>query len=621
MPTISEIENNLIPLLFQLNPMYLYLAKNFLMKISFCLLFLICSLPVSAQSPKIDSLENLLSKAQSDTTRVNLLVDLTMEYWSSAPEKTLDYAKKAMAISEKIKYKRGQARSYQGIGVYYWQKNDHATALENYEKGKDIYEEIGDKSGKARALSNIGIIYGEQGNYGQALDYYLQAIAIFEEIGDMSRMASAINSSGNVHKNQKNFDEALVAYKRAQEIWLKLGDKKSVAGTYINIATINTKQKKYEEAVLNGGKALDIFEKFGDTNGQIQCHNHLGEIHFQKGELAIAIDEYEKALKLNEVFQSKKLMVSSHTGLGNVYSKMGRNSDAISNYTDAQILAQAAGLRPALQKAYEGLATVYGQTKDYGNAYRYQELSTVLKDSIFNAENTSKITNLRVHYETERKQNEIKLLEKEKDLGYATRNTLAVALLAGLILLALAFNRQRLKVRKNRELHVAQQALADAEIKNSLEKEQQLTTELEFRNKALTTHTLNLIQKNGILEEIRQTISLALKGGQRDENTPLFSKLINLIDYSFNLDRDWDEFKMYFEGVHKDFFYKLKKDNPELSVGELRLCALIRLNLNLKEASTLLSISPDSVKTARHRLRKKLNLPEEGNLTDYLMTI
>ncbi len=123
------------------------------------------------------------------------------------------------------------------------------------------------------------------------------------------------------------------------------------------------------------------------------------------------------------------------------------------------------------------------------------------------------------------------------------------------------------------------------------------------------------------MEEIRETIDLALKSHQPDENSPLFRRLIKLIDYSFNLDQDWDEFKMYFEGVHKDFFTKLKNRHPELSVGELRLSALIRLNMNLKEVATLLSISPDSVKTARHRLRKKLNLSEENNLTDYLITI
>jgi len=591
------------------------------MKNFFHLLFIVLSVPVTAQISKIDSLETELRKATSDTSKINLMTGIGMEIWASAPEKTLNYSQQSLALSQKINYRRGEANSHQGLGVYYWQKNDYKNSIAHYAKSQEIYTEINDKTGAARIVSNIGMVHADQGNYSQALENYLQALAVFQGLNDQKRSASTINSIGNVHKNQQNYDEALIFYKQAQAIWIKLGDQTSLAGSYNNIATIYTKQKNYKAAIATGKKSLEIFDRIKNVNGQIICHNNLGEAYFLTGEFSAAKLEYEKALELNEKFQSKKLLVSSYNGLGHIFAKTGENSKAIQSYREVINLASVNKLRPALQLAYDGLATVYGQTNDFSNAFKYQRLSTVLKDSLFNAENTIKMANLRVHYENERKQTELKLLQNEKELGYATRNTIVIGLIAVLILVALAFNRQRLKIQKNRELHAAQQALAEIEIRNSAEKEQQLRNELDFRNKALTTHTLNLIQKNSILEEIRQTVSLALKSGQRDENTPLFSRLINLIDYSFNLDKDWDEFKMYFEGVHKDFFSKLKKDNPELSAGELRLCALVRLNLNLKESATLLNISPDSVKTARHRLRKKLNLPEDSNLSDYLMTI
>jgi DNA-binding NarL/FixJ family response regulator len=177
------------------------------------------------------------------------------------------------------------------------------------------------------------------------------------------------------------------------------------------------------------------------------------------------------------------------------------------------------------------------------------------------------------------------------------------------------------ELKNSRELLEAQQALAEAESKNSQIREQQLQQELEFRSKSLTTHTLNLIQKNGIMEEIRETISEVLKSQPKDMNTQVYSRLIKLIDYSFSLDKDWEDFKLYFEQVHRGFFVKLKERHPELSSGELKLAALVRLNLNLKESATILGISPESVKTSRHRLRKKLNLGEEQNLSDYLLSV
>jgi DNA-binding CsgD family transcriptional regulator len=182
-----------------------------------------------------------------------------------------------------------------------------------------------------------------------------------------------------------------------------------------------------------------------------------------------------------------------------------------------------------------------------------------------------------------------------------------VGLLVCLVIGGLIVSRQRLKIKDEKIL---------------AEKERQiLVIELESRSKALTTHTLNLIQKNGIMQEIRETVSLALKSPVRDENNPLLNRLIKLIDYSFNLDKDWEEFKLYFEQVHQNFFVRLQQDHPDLSPGEMRLCALIRLNMNLKECATLLSVSPDSIKTARHRLRKKLGLSDEQNLVGYFTSI
>ncbi|MCF0065179.1 tetratricopeptide repeat protein [Dyadobacter chenwenxiniae] len=591
------------------------------MKICRIALLSLLTTSLFAQTSKIDSLVNVLSQTKADTAKVNLMVDIATEYWASEPDKTLSYTQKALDLAKKIGYLRGEAKSYQGFGIYYWQKNDYTKSLASYEQSKKMYSDLKDQLGFGKAISNMGLVYGEQGNYDLALDNYQHALSIFQESGDERRVASVVNSIGNVYKNQKNFEEALRSYQQAMAIWTKVDDKKSAAGALINIASIYTKQKKFDAAITSANKALALFESFQDSNGQIICLNNTGEIYIQKHDYPQAQLRYERALKINETFQSKRLMVTSYNGLGQVYTGLHLAEKAIESFQKAKTLALNAGIRPALQHSYQGLATAFGEKRDYANAFHFQQLASSLKDSLFNAENSSKITNLRVHYESEKKQHEIQLLQNEKDLGYAHRNMLALGLVCGLIVLGLAFNRQRLKVQKDHQIHIAQQALTQNELLNRQEREQQLISELEFRNKALTTHTLNLIQKNSILEDIRQTISLALKTRQSEEHNPLFSRLINLIDYSFNLDKDWDEFKMYFEGVHKDFFFKLKQQNPDLSSGELRLSALIRLNLNLKESATLLNIAPDSVKTARHRLRKKLNLPEDSNLTDYLMTI
>lgn len=140
---------------------------------------------------------------------------------------------------------------------------------------------------------------------------------------------------------------------------------------------------------------------------------------------------------------------------------------------------------------------------------------------------------------------------------------------------------------------------------------------LEFRNKELTTYALHMTQKNGMLEELRQCIQEL--GLTQKESAPKYKRLTKLIDYSFNLDKDWDEFKLYFERVHQGFFEHLKEQYPSLSANELRLCALLKLNLSVKEMASLMGISPESVKMARHRLRKKLGLTSDQCLAGFML--
>ena len=95
--------------------------------------------------------------------------------------------------------------------------------------------------------------------------------------------------------------------------------------------------------------------------------------------------------------------------------------------------------------------------------------------------------------------------------------------------------------------------------------------------------------------------------------------LKKVVESNYQIDKEWDDFKLRFEEVHSGFFEQLKATFPELSNSDLRLCALLRLNMTMKEAAKILGISVDSVKTSRYRLRKKLNLETDDNLNDFIM--
>ena len=235
-----------------------------------------------------------------------------------------------------------------------------------------------------------------------------------------------------------------------------------------------------------------------------------------------------------------------------------------------------------------------------------------------------KFMRLQAIYENEKKEKELDLLKAEQRLS-ESRNRLiytasgAVFIIAIIMIISLRNRVRREKeiARKNDELHHTQQSLIEVELANKQLAEKQLQQDLEFRHKELLTYTLNLVQKNNLMENLREGIQELLATTDKDSKIQL-TKLIKVIDYSLESEKDWDEFRMYFEKVNSSFFQRLKNQFPDLTQSDLKLCALISLNLSMKEMAELMGISPESVKMARHRLRKKLNLVTEENLTEFL---
>ena len=123
-----------------------------------------------------------------------------------------------------------------------------------------------------------------------------------------------------------------------------------------------------------------------------------------------------------------------------------------------------------------------------------------------------------------------------------------------------------------------------------------------------------------MLKELRERLEEIVKATDGAPHNEL-KKLLKIIDESFRLDKDWEEFKLYFEQIYTGFYAKLKINYPELTNQELRHCALIRLNLSNNECASILGISPNSIKVSRTRLRKKLNLENHHSLTDFVMGI
>jgi len=174
-------------------------------------------------------------------------------------------------------------------------------------------------------------------------------------------------------------------------------------------------------------------------------------------------------------------------------------------------------------------------------------------------------------------------------------------------------------IKQNELVYKTQKALADADIRNKELQEQQLRKELESKNKHLTTITLKILQKSETLKELKSKIEKISAASSK--SSAELNRLVKLIDRSFRLEKDWEEFTMCFEQVHVGFYKTLKSQFPELTTHDLRHCALIRLNMTISETADVLGVSPESVKIFRFRLKKKLDVESQKELVEYIMSI
>lgn len=173
---------------------------------------------------------------------------------------------------------------------------------------------------------------------------------------------------------------------------------------------------------------------------------------------------------------------------------------------------------------------------------------------------------------------------------------------------------QRKINRRNKQILETQESLFKAEEEKKILKEKQLQNELEFKESQISAMALQMLQKNELMTSLKE--QLEKQGASTIEND--LNRILNRSDYQ---DKEWSDFNIQFESLNKNFYTRLKEAYPEISPNDLKLCALIKLNMSIKEMAGILNISPDSVKTARYRLRKKLKMNSEDNLTEFILAL
>ena len=255
-----------------------------------------------------------------------------------------------------------------------------------------------------------------------------------------------------------------------------------------------------------------------------------------------------------------------------------------------------------------------------------------LQIDIVKDQKSSEIEQMEVSFEIRRKDAELNLANQQLQALTSKRKFQQllnyVIVIGAVLILGIGYfiiRGQKSKLKKADQLKEAQEKMNQAERESARLREKELEIEVYFKNTELTSYTINFMKRNEILDELKLTTESIIKSvNQNEANDRVvgnLNKLKRTIINNLSADKDWEDFKLYFENVHHNFFTALKYNFPDLTNSDLKLCSFSRLNFNIKETANILGVSPESIKKSRYRLRKKLNMGTNDDLLEFLMKI
>jgi len=650
-------------------------------KIVFLFLIFFLAFALFSYANKTDSLK-LVLKNQQGTERISTLMQLSKEL-KAQPEESLKVAKEAYSLSDKNNYEEvadigfviadkyskinmlDSADKYYGVSLsaykilkdtfnimrvstirgYYLQRMGlFKESGKLFKNGIDLfgpYWKMHKEEGRigkkhlATMMTNYGISLSKIGKYDSSIYYHTKSYKIKVEIESSSKViAKEMVNIGNVYSAMDKNIEAIKYFNEANESFIALDDIFNIGKCYNNIGLAYKRMGDTTKAISNYEKSLNIRRKEKNKNGIATSLVNLSSLYFGIGETKKAENALLESLKLGKEINNKQLISLSIHNLANIYCETKRYKKALEYANEANEIILETNEMTLLEKNYSLQSKIYEALGNYKLSLEFLKLNTEVHDSLFNADNTQRFNELQTEFETAQKEKEIELLKKDKEnqeleykvLKNRQRTFIAViiliAILFAIIIFAIVIKRKKDKqILKQKELfHKKEKELAEAELEKSKLKEKELEQSVQYKSKQLSTHALHMMQKNTILQEVQGEISDLRKKADINEK-PRYKQINQKINQSLRSDNDWDVFKLYFEDINKNFYEKLKEINPELTTNDHRLCALIKLNMNSKEMASVLNISPNSIKSARYRLKKKLGLEMEADLEEFIRRI
>lgn len=458
------------------------------------------------------------------------------------------------------------------------------------------------KEMEAECYIRKGLLHYQQAQYGPAFEFMQKGYELIKTLGfeTCPLIVRHLEEIGRCHLEFGDPEGAIPILHEALKLPSGLSEPGDKRNTLNTMALCFRQMEQYDSAIHYLTLAHDASLIARDTFWAALADGNKGFIYYLQGKYAEALPLVEMDFKQSLKYKEYASAVNAAMSLATMYIQKGEVSQAekylnfAKQYKDLGNLREMAGF-------YKNLSLISRLNGNYQQAFQEIDSFLIYKDRYEKERNAKIINQAKMKVEVDRYANEIKWLETARSKQVLLRNGLLLILMLVGIFSVILFQQQRQRQNKERQLAQLRQEAADAE--------------LDSAKKQLALFTNALKEKNELIESFRFELD-QLQQSEHQQANARTERIHMLLNSTILTEDEWRSFRQMFDLVHPGFFERLKEKLNDLTPAETRLLALTKLQLAPKEMASMLGISYDAIKKTRQRLRKKINLPEEGSLDE-----
>lgn len=463
----------------------------------------------------------------------------------------------------------------------------------------------------------LGAAFEEIGMCNVAMDYYLKGLSKAKDCKSESRIAMLMNNIGVIYMDIGEINKAMEYFKSAEQLNLNLNNNMELYINYSNMANVSEEVGNYNDAMSYSLKALQYVDEKENSMRYWFMYVNIASLYSKQGNYQMSLDYLRRAKNELEKSEFTHVFTKCCIALSDVFLKLNELDSA--QYYNKKVLDCALSLKNGefMYGSYVREAEISAKDGSWQNSYKLLKKAIEINDSIFQSDNRL----IMGEWEKIYGQNSFdRSSEKFNDL---TSFLIIFAGIISVIYLIIYFRRFKRKIRLKNNCclnEMKNEYESQTEIlKRQIEEKQEQINSLnrQFTSKILTDSAYN-VQIERVSDSLKKLL-LTLNPRLKEERLKIKLLLEQLTD--LNNSNNLEEFRYYFEKVNPVFYSSLEEKHPELTPKDKRMCAYIYLGLSSKEISLITDLEVRSVETSRMRLRKKLGLIKDINLTEYLQSL